>query len=147
VTFSYSTEYALAFWRGPKVELETLLFRAFGHYAPLFWVMVFCNCLLPLALFWPRVRGSGAALFVLGLVVNVGMWLERFNIVVSSLSHNRIPFDWGTYRPSLVEIGITIGSFGWFFLWFLVFLKLLPAVSIAELKEEVGQAPEAAYAA
>ena len=135
-------EFVLALWRGPRVELETLLFRAFGSYAPLFWTMVFCNCAAPLLLFFPRIRNTPIALFFLGIVVNVGMWLERFNIVVTSLSHNRIPFDWGTYRPSLVELGITLGSFGWFFTWFLVFLKLLPAVSIAELKEEVGHPHE-----
>jgi molybdopterin-containing oxidoreductase family membrane subunit len=144
VTYSYGMEFVLALWRGPRVELETLLFRPTGNYAPFFWTMVACNCLLPLALFSTRVRGSSLALFFLGIFVNVGMWLERFNIVVTSLSHNRIPFDWTTYRPSLVEIGITIGSFGWFFSWFLVFLKVLPAVSIAELKEEVGHAPEVA---
>ena len=142
VSFSYALEFVLAAWRGPKVELETLLDRPLGHYAPFFWTMVVCNCLAPLSLFSARMRGSPLALFFLGIVVNVGMWLERFNIVVTSLSHNRIPFDWGTYSPSLVEIGITVGSFGWFFTWFLVFLKLLPAVSIAELKEEVGHAPE-----
>ncbi|TMB35352.1 MAG: hydrogenase [Deltaproteobacteria bacterium] len=142
VTFSYGMEFVLALWRGPRVELETLLFRAFGSYAPLFWTMVFCNCAAPLLLFFPRIRNTPIALFFLGIVVNVGMWLERFNIVVTSLSHNRIPFDWGTYRPSLVELGITLGSFGWFFTWFLVFLKLLPAVSIAELKEEVGHPHE-----
>jgi molybdopterin-containing oxidoreductase family membrane subunit len=128
------------------MELDTLLFRPFGSYAPLFWTMVLCNCVLPLLLFSARVRGSTVSLFLLGILVNVGMWLERFNIVVTSLSHNRIPFDWTTYRPSLVELGITAGSFGWFFTFFLVFLKLLPAVSIAELKEEVGHAPEAALA-
>jgi molybdopterin-containing oxidoreductase family membrane subunit len=143
VTFSYSLEFALALWRGPPVELETLLFRAFGGYAPLFWIMVFCNCVAPLSLLSARTRNSGAALFVLGLVVNVGMWLERFNIVVTSLSHNRVPFDWSSYRPTWVEAGITLGSFGWFFLWFLLFLKLMPAVSIAELKEEIGHAGEA----
>jgi molybdopterin-containing oxidoreductase family membrane subunit len=147
VTFSYGMEFVLALWRGPRMELETLLFRAFGSYAPLFWTMVLCNCLLPLLLFSARVRNSALSLFFLGILVNVGMWLERFNIVVTSLSHNRIPFDWTTYRPSLVEIGITVGSFGWFFTWFLIFLKLLPAVSIAELKEEVGHAPEAEIAA
>jgi Ni/Fe-hydrogenase subunit HybB-like protein len=146
VTFSYSLEFALAFWRGPQVELDTLLSRPFGSYAPFFWTMVACNCVAPLILFSRRARNSGAALFILGIVVNVGMWLERFNIVVTSLSHNRIPFDWSVYRPTPVELGITAGSFGWFFLWFLIFLKLLPAVSIAELKEEVGH-PAAAVGA
>ncbi len=146
VSFSYGMEFVLALWRGPRVELDTMLFRPFGSYAPFFWTMVLCNCVLPLVLFSGRVRSSPRTLFVLGILVNVGMWLERFNIVVTSLSHNRIPFDWSTYRPTLVEIGITLGSFGWFFTWFLVFLKLLPAVSIAELKEEVGHAPEPAIA-
>jgi molybdopterin-containing oxidoreductase family membrane subunit len=148
VTFSYALEFALASWRGPRVELETMIFRPLGSYAPVFWVMVFCNCLVPLSLFSARVRNSGVALFFLGLLVNVGMYMERFNIIVTSLSHNRIPFDWSTYHPRFVEVGITIGSFGWFFLWFLVFLKVLPAVSIAELKEEVPHhAAEVARAA
>jgi Ni/Fe-hydrogenase subunit HybB-like protein len=142
VTFSYALEFALAAWRGPKVEIETLLFRPLGQYAPFYWTMLFCNCVVPLSLFSARVRGSGALLFALGILVNVGMWLERFNIVVTSLSHNRIPFDWSTYHPTLTEAGITLGSFGWFFTWFLLFLKVLPAVSIAELKEEVPHRKE-----
>jgi molybdopterin-containing oxidoreductase family membrane subunit len=89
-----------------------------------------------------RVLGSLFGLFAVCALVNVGMWLERFNIVVSSLEHNRIPFDWGTYHPRLAEIGITVGSFGWFFFWFLLFLKLLPSVSIAELKEEAAHGHE-----
>ena len=70
------------------------------------------------------------------VLVNVGMWLERFVIIVTSLSHDRIPFDWaGIYRPTFVEVGITLGSLGWFFLWFLIFVRLLPVVSISEMKE------------
>jgi molybdopterin-containing oxidoreductase family membrane subunit len=84
-------------------------------------------------------RRSPAALLAICILVNVGMWLERFIIIVTSLSHDRIPFDWwGLYRPTLVEAGITLGSFGWFFFWFLIFVKLLPAVSISEMKEEVA---------
>jgi molybdopterin-containing oxidoreductase family membrane subunit len=145
VTFSYGLEFALAWWRGPQAEWETLLSRATGAYAPLFWIMIACNCVVPLSLFSTRVRTSAPALFAIGVAVNIGMWLERFNIIVGSLSHNRIPLDWGTYRPRPVELGITAGAFGWFFLWFLLFLKLLPAVSIAELKEELD-APEGAPA-
>jgi len=138
LTFSYTTEFVLALREGHGPELETLLYRATGAFAPLFWTMVVCNCLLPLLLFFRRVRGSQLGLLFVCVFVNVGMWLERFNIVVSSLEHNRIPFDWASYHPRPAEIGITIGSFGWFFFWFLLFLRLLPSVSIAELKEETA---------
>jgi molybdopterin-containing oxidoreductase family membrane subunit len=101
--------------------------------------MVGCNCVFPLFLMGSRVRTSPAALLCICILVNVGMWLERFIIIVTSLSHDRIPFDWwGIYRPTIVEAGITLGSFGWFFFWFLIFVKLLPAVSISEMKEEVA---------
>jgi molybdopterin-containing oxidoreductase family membrane subunit len=78
------------------------------------------------------------SLLVICLFVNVGMWLERFNIVVTSLAHDRLPFDWRTYWPSWVEWAITFGAFGWFFFWFLLGLKFLPSVSISELKEELA---------
>ena len=78
------------------------------------------------------------ALLAICLAVNVGMWLERFNIVVTSLSHDRLPFDWRVYVPTWVEWAITFGAFGWFFLLFLLGLKLLPPVSIAEMKEEAA---------
>jgi molybdopterin-containing oxidoreductase family membrane subunit len=78
------------------------------------------------------------------------MWFERFNIIVTSLSHERDPFTWGTYRPSMYELGITLGSFGWFFFWVLLFVKIFPPVAIAELKESalpVGPEGEVADAA
>ena len=138
VTFSYATEFALAMRGGASAERDTLLYRATGAFWPFFWTMVTCNCVLPLLFFVGRIRTSQLGLFTVCALVNVGMWLERFNIVVSSLEHNRIPFDWAAYHPRLAEAGITIGSFGWFFFWFLLFLKLLPSVSIAELKEEAA---------
>ncbi len=140
VTYSYVIEYALALRGGPSAERSTLLYRALGDYSPLFWVMVLCNCLLPLVLFRSAARRSPAMLLLVCLGVNVGMWMERFLIIVGSLSHDRIPFDWGLYRPRPVEWGITLGSFGWFFLWFLLFVKLLPAVSISEMKEQAHEA-------
>jgi Ni/Fe-hydrogenase subunit HybB-like protein len=135
VTYSYIMEYVLALRGPPSVERSTLVYRATGPYAPLFWTMVACNCVFPLLLFLRKVRARPAALFVICALVNVGMWLERFVIIVSSLSHDRIPFDWGLYRPTFVEVGITLGSLGWFFFWFLVFMRLLPVVSISEMKE------------
>ena len=143
VSYSYGLEFFLALRGDPTDDRATLIYRATGDYAPLFWLMITGNCLLPLSFFFHKVRNSNALLLFVCLFVNVGMWLERFVIVVTSLAHNRIPFDWHTYRPQPVEIGITIGSFGWFFLWFLIFLKLMPAVSISELKEDAAEHPHA----
>ena len=136
VTYSYVTEMLMALSGPPTAERETLLWRATGSYWPLFWLMVTCNCVLPLALFAKKVRASTRALTGIGIAVVVGMWLERFMIVVGSLSHDRDPFIRHLYSPGPVEILITVGSFGWFFFWFLLFIRLLPAVSIAEMKEE-----------
>ena len=79
-------------------------------------------------------RRSVLALLVVSLFVNVGMWIERFVIIVSSLAQEYEPFSWGTYQPSFVEVGITAGSFAWFLLLFFLFVKFLPAVSITEIR-------------
>lgn len=144
VTFSYATEFLLALRTGHGVEYDTLMYRATGAFWPFFWTMVICNCVLPALFFFKRVRGSQAGLLIISIFINVGMWLERFNIIVSSLEHNRVPFDWASYHPRPAEMGITIGSLGWFFMWFLLFLKLLPAVSTSELKEDAAHAHAAA---
>ncbi len=135
VSFAYIVEQGLAFYSGNLFEMEQFRFRAFGDYRVLFWIMVSCNSLLPLTLFIGRLRRNLAFLFVLSLLVNVGMWLERFVIVVTSLARDFDPYAWGNYTPSLTEIGITAGSFGLFFLLFLLFIKVLPVLSITELKE------------
>ena len=88
-------------------------------------------------MFFKKLRRSVPWLFVLSILVNVGMWLERFVIIVTSLAKDFDPYAWGTYRPTMVEVGITIGSFGLFFTFFFLFLKLLPVLSITELKERV----------
>jgi molybdopterin-containing oxidoreductase family membrane subunit len=150
VSYSYLTEFLVVGSSGGPEERSTFWFRATGYYAPLFWLMVFCNCVNPLLLFWKRVRRNEIFLLVICLFVNVGMWFERFNIIVTSLSHERDPFAWGTYRPTLYELGMTLGSFGWFFFWILLFVKIFPVMAIAELKESalpVGPEGEVADAA
>jgi Ni/Fe-hydrogenase subunit HybB-like protein len=135
ITYSYVIEFILALRGGPAAERSTLLYRATGHFAPLFWIMVTCNCLLPLLFFVRRARTSIGVLLGVSLAVIVGMWVERFVIVVTSLAHDRLPFDWRLYRPTWIEGGITLGAFGWFLFWLLLFIRFLPAVSIGELKE------------
>ncbi|MFW5905088.1 MAG: hypothetical protein ACOCUZ_02615, partial [bacterium] len=101
------------------------------------WTMLICNGIVPQLMWFKRVRHSIPALFVISLFINIGMWFERFVIIVTSLHHEYEPFAWGMYRPSLTEMGILIGSFAWFGFWFLLFTRLLPPVAIAELKEVI----------
>ena len=139
VTYSHATEIVLALQAPPSdPERSTFVYRMTGAYAPVFWTMVTGNCGGPLLLLLPRVRRTTWSLIAISLAINVGMWLERFNIVVTSLSHDRLPFDWRVHVPTWVEWAITFGAFGWFFFLFLIGLKSLPPVSIAELKEEVA---------
>lgn len=139
VTYSYATEILLALQEPAQdPERSTFLYRMSGPYAPVFWTMVAFNCGGPILLLSRRVRRWTPALFGICVGVNVGMWLERFNIVVTSLSHDYLPFDWRVYVPTPVEWAITFGAFGWFFFLFLVGLKILPPVSISELKEEAA---------
>jgi Ni/Fe-hydrogenase subunit HybB-like protein len=139
ITYSYATEILLSLPQPANdPERATFIYRMTGDYAPLFWLMVTCNCLGPVLLYWKRIRERAAALLTVCVAVNVGMWLERFNIVVTSLSHDRLPFEWRVYVPTWVEWALTFGAFGWFFMLFLIGLKVLPSVSISELKEEVA---------
>ena len=136
VGYSYLSEIFLA-WYGPSnAERDVFLFRYFGHFWWASWTMFTCNVILPLSLWFKPVRRNMTALFVLMLFVNVGMWFERFVIIVTSLARPFEPYAWGVnYRLSWTEAAVTAGAFAWFFMFFLVFVKLLPAFSIAELKE------------
>jgi Ni/Fe-hydrogenase subunit HybB-like protein len=144
VTYSYATEILLSFRAGPgDPERSTFVYRMTGPYWPVFWTMVSCNCGGPLMLLSRRIRSRTPLLMIICVAINVGMWLERFNIVVTSLAHDRLPFDWRVYVPTWVEWAVTFGAFGWFFTLFLIGIKLLPPVSIAELKEEAAHAAHA----
>ena len=135
VLYAYVTEFFMAWYSGEEVERSAFWNRAFGSYWWATWIMLVCNSLVPQMLWFRRVRHSIPALFVISLFINIGMWFERFVIIVVSLSHEFIPFAWGVYRPSIVEMGILFGSFAWFGFWFLLFCRILPPVAIAELKE------------
>ncbi len=146
VGYAYATEAFIAWYSDNTYERASFVFRALGDFAPMFWTMVLLNSLLPLAFLARPVRRNLAALFTIGLLVNVGMWFERFVIIAGSLAHEYIPYAWGSYHLTWVEYGISLGSAGWFFTWFLVFIKLFPAVSIAEVKEQRAEAAREATA-
>jgi len=135
VTYAYIVEFFIAYYSGAPYERAMFWFRPFGEMSPYFWVMVTCNCIVPLTLFVKKIRTNIAALFIISLLVNVGMWLERFVIVGTSLAHGFAPFAWGSYQFEWAEIWITIGSFGFFFMWFFIFVKVTPSIAIAEMKE------------
>ena len=137
VGYAYGIEFFIAWYSGNVFEEAIFAYRPTGDYALPFWIMVTCNAFIPLLIFFKRVRKSIAALFVIALFVNLGMWFERFNIIVTSLSHEYFPHGWGLYSLSWVEWGILVGSFGWFFLLFLTFIKVLPSVAVAEVKESM----------
>ena len=137
IGFTYAVEFGLAFYSGNPFEISQYLYRATGHYWPFYAIMVFCNGVFPLVLFFRRLRRNLTFLFILSIFVNIGMWFERFVIIVASLAKEYEPYSWGTYTPSFVELGITAGSFGLFFLLYLVFIKALPVVSMTELKEHL----------
>ncbi|MDZ7598252.1 MAG: hypothetical protein U5J82_08195 [Desulfobacterales bacterium] len=109
-----------------------------------FWIMVVCNTLIPLLFFFKKIRTSIGWLFGLSLLINVGMWFERFVIIIASVAHDFIPHAWGLYAPTAIEFGIMIGSFCLFFFLFLLFVKHLPSVSMTEIKETLHEgAPHA----
>lgn len=135
VTYAYVTEFFVAWYSGNLMEQKAFWSRAFGQFGWAFWLMIFCNSVVPLVLWSKKVRTNVGALFVISIFINIGMWFERFVIVVGSLSQGVEPAAWTSYRPTWVELSILAGSFAWFLMWFLLFVKLLPAISITEVKE------------
>jgi molybdopterin-containing oxidoreductase family membrane subunit len=119
------------------VEQESFRWRAFGDYSLQFWIMVICNSVAPLLFFFRKVRRSIPWLFSISLLINIGMWYERFVIIIGGVAHDFMPNAWGTYSPTIIEYGILVGSFSMFFFLFLLFVKHLPSVSMTEMKESV----------
>jgi len=138
ITYSYATESFMVWYTQDPIEIMTFNQRYYGPQGYLFWMMVACNCAIPLLLFIPRIRTNTVCLFIISIFVNIGMWLERFVIIAGSLATNTEPSQWRFYVPKLTEVVITVGSFGWFLMNFSLFAKFMPIVSMTELKEGIG---------
>jgi molybdopterin-containing oxidoreductase family membrane subunit len=134
VGYSYLMEMFIAWYSGIQPERFVFINRALGSYAPEFWIMVSCNVIFPQLFWFKKIRRSIKMMFTIGILVNVGMWMERFVIVVTSLSKDFLPSSWHHFTPTWVDFSILIGSFGFFFTWLLLFTKALPVVSMAEVK-------------
>jgi Ni/Fe-hydrogenase subunit HybB-like protein len=138
VGYAYAVEAFIAWYSGDIFEWQFFKWRTFGSAAWMFWTCVVCNVLIPWLFLLKKVRTSILCLFVISLLVNVGMWMERLMILFTSLAHDFLPQNWGGYFPTWVELGITLGSFGFFFFWFFGFSKLLPTVPLSELKAKIA---------
>lgn len=134
VGYAYGMEFFIAWYSGVQAESFVFINRAFGPYAWAYWIMVSCNVIFPQFFWFRKVRRSIPIMMVIVILVNVGMWFERFVITVTSLSRDFLPSSWAYYKPTIVDIGILLGSFGLFFTLVILFTKSLPVVSISEVK-------------
>nr|WP_228350550.1 NrfD/PsrC family molybdoenzyme membrane anchor subunit [Rhodocaloribacter litoris] len=140
VGFAYITEFFIAWYSGVPYEQYAFINRATGPYAWAYWIMMSCNLLFPQFFWIKKLRRNVAFMFVVSIFVNIGMWFERFVIVVTSLHRDYLPSSWDYYVPTVVDVATFIGSFGLFFTLFLIFLRFVPMVAIAEVKMVMPQA-------
>jgi molybdopterin-containing oxidoreductase family membrane subunit len=141
VALSYMTEFFTAMYSGNRYEMFVFWNRALGPFAWAYWTMVTCNVVSPQLLWIRKVRTNLVAVFFLSIVINVGMWFERFVIIVTSLHRDFLPANWWTYKPTIIEVTTLLGSFGLFFTAFLLFCRFLPVIAVAEVKGVVGGRP------
>lgn len=138
MSYSYLTEHFMAWYSGNKTEGDTFYWRMVGYYKEWFWLMIFCNSIAPLLYFFKRIRTNTISLYLIAVLVVIGMWYERYVIIITAPAHAYDPYIWRLYQgPTWVEYGILFGAFSIFFFFFFLFAKYLPAVSIAEIKEAV----------
>ncbi|HEY6517335.1 MAG TPA: NrfD/PsrC family molybdoenzyme membrane anchor subunit [Steroidobacteraceae bacterium] len=134
LTYTYAAEMFTAFYSGDHFEIYAAIDRLAGRYAFTYWLAIFCNVVVPQSIWFRRVRASPLALFVVTLIINVGMWDERFMIIVTSLHRTFLPSSWHTFVPTFWDWSTLVGSLGTFVLLFLLFARFFPVISMAELR-------------
>jgi molybdopterin-containing oxidoreductase family membrane subunit len=145
VGYAYMLEFFIAWYSGSPYEGFIFRARALGPYAWAYWTMIACNVLMPQLFWFKKARTPPGLMFLVVMAVNVGMWFERFVIVVSSLAQDFLPSSWDYYRPTWVELLTLAGSFGLFFTLFLLFCRFLPMVAMAEVKTVMPHADAHAH--
>ena len=139
VGYSYMIEFFMAWYSGNKYEQFVFVNRAFGPYGWAYWIMFSCNAIIP-QIFWSKkARNSIPVLFIASIFVNIGMWFERF-VIVMTLHRDFLPSSWGLFHPTIIDIGLLAGSFGLFLFLFLLFLRFVPMIAISEIKTVLPQA-------
>jgi molybdopterin-containing oxidoreductase family membrane subunit len=134
VGIAYLTEYFIAWYSGVPAEQYAFYNRATGPYWWAYWTMMTCNVVSPQLFWFKQIRTSVIASFILSIVVNIGMWFERFVIIVTSLHRDYLPSSWAMFYPTFYDVGVFLFSLGFFFTFFLLFAKFFPVVNIAEVK-------------
>jgi Ni/Fe-hydrogenase subunit HybB-like protein len=134
VGYAYGMEFFVAWYSGNEYEGFTFVNRAFGPYAWAYWTMITCNVVSPQLHWFKKVRTSPVATLLIGMVINVGMWFERFVIICTSLARDFLPSSWGYFIPTTFDYMTLAGSFGLFFTLFLLFCRYLPMVAMSEVK-------------
>ena len=135
---AYLTEIFISWYSGNEYEMFTLFRnRITGDYTTQFWGMIICNALIPQLFWFRKIRRNWIGLLVISLIINIGMWLERYNIVVTSLSKDFLPSSWASYTPTVIDIGVFIGTIGLFASGVLLFMRYIPMMAISELKSVV----------
>ncbi len=134
VGYAYAMEFFIAWYSGNSFETFAFLNRAFGPYAWAYWIMIGCNVIAPQFFWSKRLRTSPWFAFGIVALINVGMWFERYVIIVTSLSRDFLPSSWEYYSPTWVDGLTLLGSFGLFFTLFLLFVRFLPMIAMAEIK-------------
>jgi molybdopterin-containing oxidoreductase family membrane subunit len=134
VGVAYLTELFIAFYSQAEYEQYAFMNRISGPYWWAYWSMMTCNVITPQLFWFKKIRTNIPLSWTLSIVVNIGMWFERFVIIVTSLHRDYIPSSWAMFYPTWVDVSIFIGSIGLFFTMFLLFVRVLPSVAMAEVK-------------
>lgn len=138
VGYAYGSEFFIAWYSGSVYEVYAFTNRAFGPYWWAYWTMITCNVIIPQIFWFKKARRHIPTMFIVSIFVNIGMWFERYVIVVTSLHRDFLPSSWGMYDMTFYDFGVLIGSFGMFFTLFLLYIRAIPAVAIAEIKPVLG---------
>lgn len=132
---AYATELFITWYSGNEYEMFTFFHnRVTGEYKTAFWIMLICNAIIPQFFWFKKIRKRLIIVFIISIIINIGMWFERYVIVITSLTKDLLPSNWTDYVPTNVEIGLFIGTLGFFVLCLLLFFKYLPMIAISEVK-------------
>jgi Ni/Fe-hydrogenase subunit HybB-like protein len=142
VAYGYGTEVFMGWFSGNEYEWYMTRNRATGPYGAAFWALILCNVVIPQLLWFRAVRLNARVLWTITIVINVGMWLERYVIVITSLHRDFLPSSWGMFHPTLWDWATYIGTIGFFLFCVLLFIRVLPAISIFEMRELVHEVSE-----
>jgi molybdopterin-containing oxidoreductase family membrane subunit len=142
VGLAYITEMFISWYSGVEYEHFALMNRVTGPYWWAYWIMMTCNVISPQLLWIKKLRTNLVFTFLLSIVINIGMWFERFVIIVTSLHRDYLPSSWTMYKPTIVEIGLFLGTLGFFFTAFFIFIRVFPVIAISEVKSVLKIAGE-----